>query len=101
MQGSNTHRHADLAALAFAVILVPAVHIALMYWEYQLHLPLSRQVDTFLVLLALVLAVLAASYFPPSWMKKVLRVIAVVVWSCLAYFVSSFMPGCIWAPACL
>lgn len=102
---SKIHRHADLAALAFAALSVPVANIALLYWQYQLHWPLTRQVGTvvtYLALaLALALAVLAASYFPPSWITKVLRMVAVVVWSCITYFVSAIIPGCIWAPACL
>lgn len=98
---SKINRHADLAALAFATLSVPVANIALLYWQYQLHWPLTRQVHTVVTCLALALAVLAASYFPPSWMTKVLRMVAVVVWSCIAYFVSAIIPGCIWAPACL
>lgn len=96
MYSSNTHRHADLAALS-----VPVAKIALLYWQYQLHRPLTRQVDTVVPYLALALAVLAAGYFPPSWMTKVLRMAVVVVWSCIAYFVSAIIPGYLWAPACL
>lgn len=101
MHRSNTHRHCDLAALAFAVLSVPVVKIALLYWQYQLHWPLTRQVDTVVPYLAVALAVLAAGYFPRSWMTKLLRMAAVVAWSCLAYFVVAIMPGCLWAPACL
>ena len=97
----STHRHADLAALAFAALSVPVAKIVLLYWQYQLHWPLTRQVDAVVPYLALALALLAASYFPRSWMTKVLRMAAVVAWSCLAYFVVAIMPGCLWAPACL
>lgn len=96
MHSSKTHRHADLAALS-----VPVANIALLYWQYQLHWPLTRQVDAVVPYLALALALLAASYFPRSWMTKVLRMAAVAVWSCIAYFVSAIIPGCLWAPACL
>ena len=101
MHSSKTHRHADLAALAFAALSVPVANIGMLYWQYQLHWPMTRQVHTVVIYLALALAVLAASYFPPTWMTKVLRMAVVAVWSCIAYFVSAFIPGCIWAPACL
>lgn len=96
MHSSKTHRHADRAALS-----VPVAKIGMLYWQYQLHRPLTRQVDAVVPYLALALALLAASYFPRSWMTKVLRMAAVAVWSCIAYFVSAIIPGCLWAPACL
>lgn len=46
MQSSNKHRYAGLAALVFAVIVVSAVSIALLYWQYQLHRPLTRQMGS-------------------------------------------------------
>ena len=101
MQSSNNHRYADLAALVFALLIVPVVNIAMLYWQYQLHHSLTRQAGTIVIFLALVLAVLAVSYFPVSWLTKVLRMVAVIVWSCIAYVVSVFIPGCIWAPVCL
>ena len=51
--------------------------------------------------LALGAAVLTASYFSDSLVKKLLWVVAVSAWSCLAYLIVSFVPGCMWAPACL
>ena len=101
MYSHNIHRHADFAALAFAALSVPVANIALLYWQYQLHWPLARQVYIVALCLALALALLAASFYPASWITKVLRMVAVVVWSCIAYVVSAFIPGCIWAPVCV
>lgn len=95
------HRYSSVPALAFAAGCVPVSKIALMYWKYQLLEPLPEFIESIALFLALGAAVLTASYFSDSLVKKLLWVVAVSVWSCLAYLIVSFVPGCIWAPACL
>src|SRR5450830_1253006 len=95
------YRQSALLALALAIACVPVTKIALMYWEYSLRWPLPALAEPIALFLALALAVFAASYFPGSWLKKLGRIAALGVWSCLAYFMIVFVPGCMWAPACL
>jgi hypothetical protein len=91
----------DIAALAFAAASIPVTKMALMFWEYRLHLPLLPFIEPAALLLALGVAIVTASYFPRSWVTRLFRVAAIVVWSGLAYFIVAFVPGCMWAPACL
>jgi hypothetical protein len=101
MNFRKNHQGSDIAALTFAAGCVPATKIALMYWEYRLHWPLPQLVEPILLLLALCLAFFTASYFPRSWLMKLIRVAAVGIWSYVAYFFVAFVPGCLWAPACV
>lgn len=95
------HRYSSVPALAFAAGCVPVTKIALMYWKYRLLGTFPEFIEPIALFLALGAAVLTASYFSDSWVKKLLWFVAVSVWSCLAYLIVSFVPGCIWAPACL
>jgi len=95
------HRPSDFLVLVLAIACVPVAKIALMYWEYRLRWPLAPLIESLALLLALGAAAWAASYFPGSWVKKLCRIAAVGVWSCLAYLIVAFVPGCMWAPACL
>lgn len=101
MNFSVRPRYLGLLAFAFAAGCVPVSKIALMYWQYRLLVTFPEYIEPTVLFLALGAAVLTASYFSDSLVKKLLWVVAVSVWSCLAYLIVSFVPGCIWAPACL
>jgi hypothetical protein len=72
-----------------------------MYWEYRMHRTLPQLIEPILLLLALCLAFFMASYFPRSWLMKLIRILAIGIWSYVAYFFVSVMPGCVWAPQCV
>jgi hypothetical protein len=93
--------YSSVPALAFAAGCVPVSKIALMYWKYRLPWPFPEFIEPISLFLALGAAVLTVSYFSYSLVKKLLWVVAVSVWSCLAHLIVSFVPGCTWAPACL
>lgn len=95
------HRYSSVPALAFVAGCVPVSKIALMYWEYRLLGTIPEFIEPIALFLALGAAVLTASYFSDSLVRKLLWVVAVSAWSCLAYLIVSFVPGCMWAPACL
>lgn len=99
--GTGRRRRFELAAFAFAAASIPATKMALMFWEYRLHLPLARFTEAAALLLALAAATLAAITFSRTWGARLLRVAAVLIWSAFAYLAVALVPGCLWAPACL
>ena len=72
-----------------------------MYWKYRLLGTFPEFIEPIALFLALGAAVLTASYFSDSLVKKLLWIVAASIWSCLAYLIVAFVPGCMWAPACL
>lgn len=97
LSGRNSH----IAAFALAAGCVPVSQIVLMYLEYRLGWPLTSTSYRLTLLVAIGAAVLIASNLSGSWRTRLLRVSIIAVWSYVALFVVAFMPGCIWAPACL
>jgi hypothetical protein len=88
-----------LAVSAFA--LVPLTKVALLFSEYRLHLAVAEWVQVSLLALALGVAVSWAVVTSQSWQGTVVRAVSLLVFAGLAYFVVLFVPGCLWAPACL
>lgn len=101
MEIKVSRRIPHIAALALAAGCVPVSQIALMYLEYRLGWPLTSTSYRFTLLLAVATAVLIAGSLSGSWAAKLLRISIISVWSYVALFLVAFVPGCMWAPACL
>ena len=101
MDGKDGVRPAQIGTLALAAGCVPAIKTALMYWEYRLQRPVSPDMDSLILLLGLVAAGLITSILPGAWPVKLLRIALIGLWSYVALLIVAFVPGCLWAPACL
>lgn len=101
MDIKGSRRNSHIAALALAAGCVPVSQIALMYLEYRLGWPLTSASYHLTLLLATGTAVLIAGNLSGPRTTRLLRISIIAVWSYVALFVVAFMPGCIWAPACL
>lgn len=95
------HRNAHIAALALAAGCVPATQIMLMYFDYRLGWHVTSTFYRVTLLLALAVAVIITSSLSGSWSMKMVRVVLIGAWSYAALIFAAFMPGCMWAPACL
>ena len=84
-----------------AIIVVPVTKIGLMFWEYELHFVLPSSVEVGAILAASLFAVAWAAQSARTRSESILRVSAMAIWVCFAYLFVAFIPGCIWAPACL
>lgn len=78
-----------------AIALVPVAKLVLMLWEYQFLMPMSPLAHWLIIVSVLLISctlggVAARSHVFPF-------VVGVAAWSCLAYLVVSFFPGCMWA----
>jgi hypothetical protein len=91
----------NFAAFTIVAACVPVTKIAIMFWEYRLHFPLDKSFEPVALVFALVAAGFVACRGAHSLNTKLLRIMLVLFWSALAYVVVAFVPGCIWAPACL
>lgn len=80
---------------------VPVAKLGLLFWEHKLNLGLASFVEPVLVFMALVAAITWAAATGPSWVWSAIRVLAMLLWAGFIYVFVSFVPGCIWAPACL
>jgi hypothetical protein len=94
-------RRWDIAVLWIALGSVPLAKIMMMYGEYRLHWQLHHIAEPLVLVLALGLAVIATLYTRRPWSGQLLRIAAIAAWSFLAYVLVSFVPGCMWAPACV
>lgn len=80
---------------------VPLTKVVLMYWEYRLHLPLAPWFETTALIVALAIACVIACRGAPSSQAKLLLSTVAIAWAAFACVAVSFVPGCVWAPACL
>jgi hypothetical protein len=84
-----------------ALAAMPATNVALLFSEYKLHAVPSRALSVLALGAALVLSVAWAATQARSLRFKVLLAVAFLAWAGLSYLVTVFLPGCIWASACL
>ena len=96
-----SRQNSHIVALALAAACVPITQGALMYLEYRLGWPLTSASYRLTLLLSIGTAVLIAGNLSGPWTTKLMRIAIIAVWSYVALFVVAFIPGCIWAPACL
>lgn len=88
--------------MAFAALaVVPVVQIALLFAQYRLEFAVAPWVKVASLAAALAGGVAWAVVGARSGLSACGRVSAVVVWAACAYVFVSFVPGCVWAPACL
>src|SRR4051794_346220 len=88
-----------LALAAFA--LVPVAKISLLFCEYKLNLPLGNWGEGFVLALAGGLALTWAFLSAKTKKDRATRVLCVLLFASIGYFIVLFVPGCVWAPACL
>ncbi len=88
-------------AWLLALAAIPVTNVALLFSEYKLHVVPSKEFAILVLGTALVLSVAWAANQTKSLRFNVLLGIAFLAWAGFSYLVTVFLPGCIWAPACI
>ncbi len=98
---SVSPKQSEIILWLLALSAVPTTQIALHYVKYKLQWAAPSWFDSCALGVALLFSTSWAVWEGATTARRVLLILALILWAVISYLAVSFMPGCIWAPACL